>query len=100
MNAKKPGDVWAPGPEDLAAWDLCLRGKQALLVSDMHLGHVNGASFAQRIAGLCRCEVFKNQKAVALVVCQLFSREFSHRRKRQRRTQDRQHEEVCFYLQA
>lgn len=27
----------------------CWRGKQALLVSDMHLGHVNGASFAQRI---------------------------------------------------
>jgi len=28
----------------------CWQGKQALLVSDMHLGHVNGASFAQRIA--------------------------------------------------
>jgi uncharacterized protein len=30
------------------------RGKQALLVSDMHLGHVNGASFAQRIADKAR----------------------------------------------
>ena len=32
----------------------CWRGKQALLISDMHLGHVNGASFAQRIADKAR----------------------------------------------
>jgi predicted MPP superfamily phosphohydrolase len=32
----------------------CWRGKQALLISDMHLGHVNGSSFAQRIADKAR----------------------------------------------
>jgi len=32
----------------------CWRGRQALLISDMHLGHVNGASFAERIADKAR----------------------------------------------
>jgi uncharacterized protein len=32
----------------------CWRGRQALLISDMHLGHVNGASFAERIADKVR----------------------------------------------
>jgi predicted MPP superfamily phosphohydrolase len=30
------------------------RGRKALLVSDLHLGHVNGAEFARRIAGIAR----------------------------------------------
>jgi predicted MPP superfamily phosphohydrolase len=30
------------------------RGRQALLVSDLHLGHVNGLAFARRIAGKVR----------------------------------------------
>jgi len=33
-----------------AAWS----GRKALLISDMHLGHVNGTSFARRIANLAR----------------------------------------------
>jgi len=33
-----------------AAWE----GRKALMVSDLHLGHVNGRGFAQRIAGLVR----------------------------------------------
>jgi uncharacterized protein len=30
------------------------RGRTALLISDMHLGHINGASFARRIASMAR----------------------------------------------
>ena len=30
------------------------RGRQALLVSDMHLGHINGLEFARRIAAMAR----------------------------------------------
>ena len=30
------------------------RGRKALLVSDLHLGHVNGAGFARRIAGIAK----------------------------------------------
>ncbi|HWE85714.1 MAG TPA: metallophosphoesterase [Terracidiphilus sp.] len=30
------------------------RGRTALLLSDLHLGHVNGAGFAERIAGIAR----------------------------------------------
>ncbi len=33
-----------------ASWS----GRRALLISDMHLGHVNGAEFAERIAGKAR----------------------------------------------
>ena len=32
----------------------CWRDKQALLISDMHLGHVNGIGFAQRVAQMAR----------------------------------------------
>jgi hypothetical protein len=32
----------------------CWHGKQALLVSDTHLGHINGLAFARRIAGMAR----------------------------------------------
>lgn len=30
------------------------RGRRALLISDIHLGHINGRRFAQRIAGIAR----------------------------------------------
>ncbi len=30
------------------------RGRTALLISDLHLGHINGASFARRIAAIAR----------------------------------------------
>ncbi len=30
------------------------RGRKALMLSDLHLGHVNGASFARRVAGIAR----------------------------------------------
>jgi uncharacterized protein len=30
------------------------RGRKALMLSDLHLGHVNGAGFARRIAGIAR----------------------------------------------
>lgn len=32
----------------------CWREKQALVISDMHLGHVNGVGFARRIAAMAR----------------------------------------------
>lgn len=32
----------------------CWRNKQALLISDMHLGHINGARFAGRVAEMAR----------------------------------------------
>lgn len=32
----------------------CWRGRQALLISDMHLGHVNGVGFARRVAAEAR----------------------------------------------
>lgn len=32
----------------------CWRDKQALLISDMHLGHINGAGFARRVAEMAR----------------------------------------------
>jgi uncharacterized protein len=32
----------------------CWRGRTALLISDLHLGHINGSSFARRIAAMAR----------------------------------------------
>lgn len=32
----------------------CWRDKQALLISDMHLGHINGSRFARRVAEMAR----------------------------------------------
>ena len=32
----------------------CWRGRTALLISDLHLGHINGAAFARRIASVAR----------------------------------------------
>lgn len=39
---------------ELAGLPHCWRGRTALLISDLHLGHINGARFARRIVALAR----------------------------------------------
>lgn len=39
---------------ELPSLPACWRDKQALLISDMHLGHINGAGFALRVASIAR----------------------------------------------
>jgi predicted MPP superfamily phosphohydrolase len=49
-RAVRPRRITVQLPKLPESW----RGRQALLVSDMHLGHVNGLEFARRIATLAR----------------------------------------------
>ena len=42
------------GYRELSGLPQSWRGRQALLVSDLHLGHVNGLAFARRIAKMVR----------------------------------------------